>query len=145
MCLKRKKKRRKHRWWARELFRRRRQYGNQLLRDMGQEPINDTIRNFTRMSLEDFEYLLSQVDPIIRKMDTNVREAVTSRERLTVTLRFLATGDSYSSLQYLFRISKSTISRIIPEVCDALIESLREYVKVRLINYKVVIFFNSEK
>lgn len=80
------------------------------------------------MTSEDFEYLLSQVDPIIRRMDTNMREAVTSRERLAVTLRFLATGDSYTSLQYLFRIAKSTISRIIPEVCDALIHSLKEYV-----------------
>lgn len=43
-------------------------------------------------------------------------------ERLTITLRFLATGDSYTSC--------STISRIAPEVCDAISEVLKDWVKI---------------
>ena len=50
--------------------------------------------------------------------------------RFALTLRFLATGDSYTSLQYLFRVSKQSIGQIIPEVCAALIQELREHVKV---------------
>ncbi|XP_063837811.1 uncharacterized protein LOC135086917 [Ostrinia nubilalis] len=37
-------------------------------------------------------------------------------ETCNITLRYLATGDSYSSLQYTFHVSKQTISTIIPEL-----------------------------
>ncbi|KAG5882128.1 hypothetical protein JTB14_033859 [Gonioctena quinquepunctata] len=49
---------------------------------------------------------------------------------LATTLRFLATGDSYSSLMYLHIISKSAISRFIPEVCKAIVSALRDCIKV---------------
>jgi hypothetical protein len=32
-------------------------------------------------------------------------------------------------LMYLFRIFRASISRVIPEVCNAIITALREYVK----------------
>lgn len=61
------------------------------------------------------------------------------KERLAITLRFLATGDSFHSLMYLFKVSKQVISNIVPEVCDALVESLQEYIKVSLFkNIKIV-------
>lgn len=98
---------------------------------MTAELCKDTIRNFIRMTTQDFEHLMSLLDAKVKKINTNMREAITVKERLTLCLRFLGTGDSYTSLQYLFKISKSAISRITPEVCDALIESLQEYVKVK--------------
>lgn len=55
-----------------------------------------------------------------------MREAIPPEERLAVTLRFLATGESFSSLQYQFRISQSTLSIIIPEVCEAIYKVLKE-------------------
>nr|CAI5824333.1 unnamed protein product [Callosobruchus analis] len=45
-----------------------------------------------------------------------------------LTLRLLATG--YGSPQYLFKISKQSIGVLIHDVCQAIIDSLREYCQV---------------
>jgi len=42
--------------------------------------------------------------------------------KLAITLRYLATGNSYKSLQYGFRVSFSAISLLILEVFEAIIE-----------------------
>lgn len=86
---------------------------------------------FTRMSLTDFEYLLSQISSKISKQDTQLREAIPARIRLAITLRYLATGDDFQSLHFLFKISPQLISNIISEVCHALNEALKDEVKVR--------------
>ena len=57
-----------------------------------------------------------------------MREPIDPGERLAITLRFLATGESYSSLMYQFRVGKSTISALIPEVCDAIYKQLESEV-----------------
>ncbi|KAJ8891308.1 hypothetical protein PR048_010824 [Dryococelus australis] len=44
------------------------------------------------------------------------------RQKLAVALRYVAIADSYES----FRILKTAISKITPEVCQALISSLQE-------------------
>ena len=41
-------------------------------------------------------------------------------ERLTLTLRLLATGETFVSLSYQFRLSRSAISYIIQDVCKAI-------------------------
>nr|CAH7744377.1 unnamed protein product [Callosobruchus chinensis] len=86
--------------------------------------IRSSFKNFLRMSTEDFENLICLVGPAVAKRHTNFRNAISVTERLAITLRFLATGDSYHSLMYLSKISKQSISVIIPEVCKALIDSL---------------------
>lgn len=55
-----------------------------------------------------------------------MREAIAAREKLALTLRFLATGESYSSLHYQFRISVSSIALIVPEVCQAVYDALKD-------------------
>lgn len=53
--------------------------------------------------------------------------------RLALTLRFLATGETYRSLMFSTRIHESTISIIIPEVCRLLYTKLKEnYIKVNI-------------
>nr|CAH7734864.1 unnamed protein product [Callosobruchus chinensis] len=86
--------------------------------------IRSSFKNFLRMSTEDFENLICLVGPAVAKRLTNFRNAISVTERLAITLRFLATGDSYHSLMYLSKISKQSISVIIPEVCKASIDSL---------------------
>nr|CAH7737395.1 unnamed protein product [Callosobruchus chinensis]CAH7758744.1 unnamed protein product [Callosobruchus chinensis] len=94
--------------------------------------IRSSFKNFLRMSTEDFENLICLVGPAVAKRHTNFRNAISVTERLAITLRFLATGDSYHSLMYLSKISKQSISVIIPEVCKALIDSLSGDVQVCL-------------
>ena len=84
------------------------------------------------MSRTDFETLLQMIGADICKSDTKFRLSISVTERLGVTLRFLATGDSYRSLGYTFKISKQAISVIVPEVCDALIGALSDYIKVSI-------------
>ena len=132
-----KKKRKKpKRFWIKTIYKNRLQAGNRLFEELC---FDDAESNFTRMNKIEFENLYSLINAKISKKDTNFREAITTRERFLVTLRFLATGDSYTSLQYLFRISKQRISVIVPEVCDALIGVLKDYVKVKL-DYFISVF-----
>lgn len=87
--------------------------------------------NFVRMNSDDFDVLLNLVTPLIEKQDTTFRSSISAAERLALTLRFLAIGDSYINLMYLFRVSMAAISGIIEETCDALYHTLRkEYMKV---------------
>lgn len=108
--------------------------GTNLLSDLVREP-SGSFHNFCRMSSEDFEYILNRISPFITKKNTKWRQSIPVKERLAVTLRFLATGDSFQSLHYLFKISPQVISRIVPEVCEAIIQDLKHLVKVRKINF----------
>ncbi|XP_063242786.1 uncharacterized protein LOC134542451 [Bacillus rossius redtenbacheri] len=127
-CMQRKHKRRSRRWWCSNLFKDR--VSNQMLGVLKAQEISGQYKNFTRMSPTTFEDLLIKIGPKICKKETHLREPITIQDRLAVTLRFLATGDSYSSLQYLFRISKQAIGGIVTEVCSALIEVLKENIKL---------------
>nr|CAH7753445.1 unnamed protein product [Callosobruchus chinensis] len=110
---------------------------NALLRNMD----SGHLKNFTRMTAEDFERLIILVGPKISKMDTKFRKAIPVQDRLAITLRFLATGDSFTSLQYLFNVSKQRISITIEETCNALIQALKEQIKVTLNYYYINIYF----
>ncbi|XP_050501502.1 uncharacterized protein LOC114342461 [Diabrotica virgifera virgifera] len=92
--------------------------------------LRSSFHNFVRMSSSDFEELMTLIGGKIAKLNTNFRDSISIKDRLAVTLRFLASGDSYQSLMYLCKISVPSISRIIPEVCDALNEVLNDYIKV---------------
>ena len=50
--------------------------------------------------------------------------------KLAITLRHLATGDSYATLQYDFRVARSTMSLFVKEVCHALAMQLKNDVIV---------------
>ena len=121
--------RRRRKCWTRALLKRR--TGSSLLEDLSLgDPTG--FNNFARVSRNDFEQILMQIGPQIARQDTNFRKSVSVTDRLLITLRFLATGDTFQSLMYTFRVAKSTISLIIPEVCQALVSVLEDTIKVTI-------------
>ena len=53
-----------------------------------------------------------------------MRKTICPKQRFALTLRFLATGGSFRSLEHQFWISIKTISYIIDEVCKAIVTVL---------------------
>nr|CAD7201458.1 unnamed protein product [Timema douglasi] len=85
--------------------------------------------NFTIMPPSDFDILLSMVEPHIPRQDTTFRDTIAASTRLSLILLLLARDDSYQSLMYQFKISVSSISVIIPEVCVVIVKAHSGYVK----------------
>ncbi|CAH1953995.1 unnamed protein product [Acanthoscelides obtectus] len=125
------KKRKARRMWVRNWISKRDTHGasNILLRQLKDEdPV--AYRNVLRMSNEQFNVLLQMVDETIRKKDTKMRMAIPTATKLEITLRFLATGDSFKSLEYLFRVPECTISLFVSEVLAAICQVLKPYIKM---------------
>ena len=62
-----------------------------------------------------------------------MRDAFSAEERLSATLRFLATRESYKDLKFNTVISPQLLG-IIPEVCTAIYEELKgKYLKVKFL------------
>ena len=88
-------------------------------------------QSYFRMNKEKFFELVRSLQPTISKQDTVLRESIKADERVAVTLRYLATGETFSSLETQFRIHRTTISEIVLEVCDKVFAVLApEYLKV---------------
>nr|XP_022910725.1 putative nuclease HARBI1 [Onthophagus taurus] len=125
-----KEKRKKRRWWVRKWILQRKSGTHNLVDGELRSNYTEDFKNLLRMSEAEFDYLLERVSPLISKSDTNMRQAVNAKTKLTVTLRYLATGDSFKSLEFLFRVPKNTISKFIPETCEAIHKTLREFIQV---------------
>ena len=83
-----------------------------------------SFRNCLRMEPTMFNEFLERLVPRITKQDTFYREALSPGLKLSLTLRYLASGDNYHSLVYSFRVPHNTISKVIREVCEAIIAEL---------------------
>ena len=77
-------------------------------------------KDMMQMSHCDFQRILSYVEQdITRKQVLGGNKVISPKERLALTITFLATGETYRSLSYQFRISTRAISYILKEVCEA--------------------------
>ena len=75
-----------------------------------------------------FDELLNRVGPRIQKNDTLWRKSLEPGLKLAITLRHLASGDKYQTLQFDFRRARNTISTFIPELCLAIFEEYKDEV-----------------
>ena len=139
MCRK-KKDRRQKKQWCKKWLENRRTLGSHvtLLRELEDGHHRD-FNNYMRMDPDTFYRLLEKVQQRIEKQDTNMRDSISAEARLEATLLFLSTGASYSSLQYSTRISKQSLSQIVPDTCQAIYDELKdEYLQVMCVVIKTI-------
>ena len=78
-------------------------------------------KNFLRINNELFEELVHCVGPHIKKITTPWRQPLSVGLRLAITLRYMASGDSYMFLQYSFWEANNTISCSVKETTMAIV------------------------
>jgi hypothetical protein len=96
------KKEKRKRTWVQKWIRRRNLYGasNTFLKELAEKDPSEYVRHL-RMSPEKFDELLVITEPSIRKKDIAMRMAIPTRTKLEITLRYLASGDSFRTLHHL--------------------------------------------
>ena len=72
--------------------------------------------------------LEQRLTPELQSERTWMREPLSPGLKLAVTLKHLTSGDSYPTLQFTFRVARSTINKFVPEVSDAIIRAYRDQV-----------------
>ncbi|KAJ8893260.1 hypothetical protein PR048_005851 [Dryococelus australis] len=77
-----------------------------------------------RITPKQFVELLTLVSPIIQRSDTVMCEVLPARLKLETALTYLVSGTIFIVI-----MSKSAISAIIPEVCEAIKDVLKDYIK----------------
>ena len=89
-------------------------------------------REMFRMDVRDFEFILRKIGDLISpKERPGGTLPIEADERLALTLRYLATGETLSSLIFQYRISLNAISYIVKGCCNAMVERLTfDFVKV---------------
>lgn len=106
-------------------------YFEKLMGDLANEG-EDFYKRFAHITQPDFEELCGFVRHRVQKQYTFMRVPISVEERVALTMKYLACGDSFATLSQLFRISPQSIAMIIPEVCQAFYETMKaEYMKVR--------------
>eukprot|EP00112_Aurelia_sp_Birch-Aquarium-sp1_P001674 Seg1181.5 transcript_id=Seg1181.5/GoldUCD/mRNA.D3Y31 product="Protein ANTAGONIST OF LIKE HETEROCHROMATIN PROTEIN 1" protein_id=Seg1181.5/GoldUCD/D3Y31 len=120
------------RFWVRKIFAERKEKGEYytLVRDLRLHDQEIFFRYF-RMSPTTYEKLLGYVGADLKKVTTKMREPVGPDERLLITLRYLTTGDAQTTIGTNYRMSPTTVGRIINETCKSIWHRLSEqnYIK----------------
>ena len=124
----RRKQRQKYRkrFWVRPIFQKRAQLSEffTLVKEL-RDGDHEGYFTYFRMLPNQFDYSHNLVRPLIQNADKN-RDSIGSDERLALTIRYLASGDSHRSLSFSYRIGLTTVHRIISETCLALWKALLE-------------------
>ncbi|KYN13628.1 hypothetical protein ALC57_14180 [Trachymyrmex cornetzi] len=114
----------RRRWWIRPLNRRRNVKGFRLslFREL-KTTDHEEFFSFIRMLPYQFDDLLQKIEPFLPR--GGLRRPLPSELKLALTLNFLAHGDSARSKSWEFRIGRSTVYKIVQEVCEAIWKALQ--------------------
>ena len=83
-----------------------------------------SFKHYMRIDVNSFCRLVEVTGPRIVKRNTRMCSPISPPERLALTLRFLATGETFRSIEFQFRVSRTAISYIVLEVCEAILSEL---------------------
>ena len=83
-------------------------------------------KEFIRLDRLHFQFLVERLYPRLIKRDTVMRKSIKPDEQCSLFLRYIASGESFRSLEYQFRISRRTISRVISTVAKAIVQELQD-------------------
>ncbi|XP_066463267.1 uncharacterized protein [Eleutherodactylus coqui] len=116
---------RQKRLWIHPVIRMKQEKGHfaMLYADLRRCP--EKFQEFIQMSTSAFDGLLDLLRPQLTMQQTLLRRCISPEQRLLITLRFLSTGETYSSLHQLFHVGKSTISGIVRTTCELIFQNLR--------------------
>ncbi|XP_054277592.1 uncharacterized protein LOC128996347 [Macrosteles quadrilineatus] len=79
---------------------------------------------YFRMSKSTFDQLELELRETITKQDSYFRQPISPTQRLAVFLRFLATGDTFKTISFSYRLGRSTVASIVHHTSQAVIEVL---------------------
>lgn len=120
---------RRRRIWSQPWFLQRHEFGHKRLVDEFRRSPH-TFRDYLKMSEGTYVLLLSLVKEDIEKENTVMRPAISAHDRLSATLRYLATGEKLSDLQARCNISRAALSGILPTTCRAIVKALRDQIQL---------------
>ncbi|KAM4541691.1 putative nuclease HARBI1 [Odontesthes bonariensis] len=122
----RRRRRRRRRMWVHDIIQAREQYGEgyRLVQELRLDGAK--FQGAFRLTVEQFDSLLSKVGPLITMQRTNYRRLIPPDQRLYICLRFLATGDCYQTIANSYRLGKRTVANIVNQVTRAIWDALVE-------------------
>ena len=127
----RRRRRRERRCWVRPWLdvERRVQFGHyhRLMPELRHED-PASFFNFLRVSPDIFDELVARLGPRCTKQDTRYRKAIEPGLKIAMTIRHLASGDKYASMKYDFRVPHNTMSILVREVCQAIVDEYKSEV-----------------
>lgn len=88
----------------------------------------DEFRDFFKMDPDLFDEILQRIRPQITRQTTWYRKPLPPDLKLAITLRLLASGNTYRELSYNFLVSESSMSLFVPVVLEAFIRAYKDEV-----------------
>ncbi|XP_003389732.2 PREDICTED: putative nuclease HARBI1 [Amphimedon queenslandica] len=117
-------RKRQRKFWVRHIYQNRLKQGDyhNLIAEMRLMDDEEAHVRYLRVTKETFDVLCRLVAPYLQKRRsyTNKRPHISPGEQLAMTLRFLASGDSQTSISYSFRVGKASVCHIIYKTCCVL-------------------------
>ncbi|XP_071052801.1 uncharacterized protein [Onthophagus taurus] len=111
-------KKSKRRYWMHTLYQSREE-GEYRKTSLKLRNYPEKFREYYRMDIATYDYILRAISEDIKRY-SNFRRCIEPGEKLTICLRYFATGLSFRSLAFSFRVDHYTIGKLVEELCDAL-------------------------